>query len=288
VDTTGSVAVTAKDMVDARRVLALFEKRGQKVIDLKVRRVQQETPVVQLSMKFDGPSLFRSVAKTALTASCVLYGNDAVRRHSDIRLRTATRFGTPDICEFAGWDFVNEWPMQVTYSALRSRAATSTSGFVHHVLVSDVGADWIASVQLFGYFRYSVWLGPATGLPTKGLAFDPRTGVRLNARAEAATSYLRRHPSSVKDEHSRITDGLKLAVAAVGRTAVTESRDAWVKGLEEELHRDIAAADSTAARDCALRAWSERLAATLQGARWEESLDVSVIDDPTPDHRVEE
>ncbi|WP_437478101.1 HNH endonuclease [Sorangium sp. So ce1014] len=278
---TGPTTIPVKDEEDAKRVIDILRSRGEPVKVVGAQRVQQKAPWTNLNMSISGPVAFRSVAKTALTAACVLYGNSVVRERADATLRMATRWGTPNIGSFAGWDYVNEWPRNVTLLGHRAGVATAVSGFEHSVLICDVGNDWVAYIEFFGHFRLSVWLGSASGLPAKGMAINPRVGAesRMIANSEPPSAYFRRQLSSFNEEHAKILAGVKEGMTEVMRTATTEAQEAWFASLADDLTRRVAEATSESVADAALREWSERLTAIHLGGRWEEALDTKIIDE---------
>ena len=165
----------ASNEADAKRMLGILSKRGMSTTVKNATHVEQKVPLVARSLSFDGPKVWRSVAKTAAVGFVVMFGNEKARQFVSDDLRAAIRRGTPDIAEFAGWDFANEWP---TFAVVKPHPKTpeaKLSGFEHSAVIADVGEYSVAYVILFGQWRFSVRLGPATKLPTRGLALNPRS-----------------------------------------------------------------------------------------------------------------
>ena len=279
---SGSSSFSARDVVDAKRILDIYRAQGAEVKVRSVRRIAQKVPPVDLTMVIRGSSAFRSITKTALTAACVLFGNENVRRHADKGLRNAALQGTPDIMYFAGWDFVNAWPANTRLAPHKSSPAADAlpSGFEHAVFVCDVDDAWIAYVTLFGHFRFSVWLGSASGLPAKGLAVNPRRSAvsRFVVLADSPPKYLRRGGTSMNDEQRSISDGIRMGLTVILTHWQEESQQAWFGQLANELSEAVSAATDDTARQAALRKWSEKIARIEFGSGWEDNLDSAVID----------
>lgn len=277
---TSSTTMTAKDEVDVKRISDILRDRGEPIQISEMRRVQQRVPRTKLQISIPGPTVYRSIGKTALTAACILYGNEAVREFSDLTLRAASRTGRPDITAFVGWDYINEWPRDLSYLPHGDNAEALTSGFEHSVFICEVKADWIAYVELFGKFRFSVWLGSASGRPAKGIAVNPRagTGGRMDVRATPPATYQRRGTSSFKDEHEMIQAGIHDALNSIMSVATAEAQEEWFDSLANDLAQKVTQAQNESAVNEVLRAWSEKVAAIHLGERWEETLNSLVID----------
>jgi HNH endonuclease len=258
-----------------RYLFKIFRLRGESIKIESAKRVQMQAPAAHMNMSFDSPKALRSISKTALTAACVLFGNQIVRDKADITLRSATRRGDPSIYHFAGWDFVNPWPSQVTLLPHKSVATVVLSGFDHSVYICDVQNNWVAYVVLFGSYRFTVRLGDASGLPPKGIAVDPRRGKdsRMSVKASPPNEYARKSDTSFKDEHSSILDGFRSAMDKVMSVATIESKQAYFETLFNELAQSTV--DSSDEKDLnqAIRIWSEKVATISLGEHWEESLD---------------
>jgi hypothetical protein len=253
----------------------IFGLRGESIKIESAKRVQMQAPAANLNQSFDSPKALRSISKTALTAACVLFGNQIVRDKADITLRSATRRGDQSIYHFAGWDFVNPWPGQVTLLPHKNDAAVVSSGFDHSVYICDVQNNWVAYVVLFGSYRFTVRLGDASGLPPKGIAVDPRRGKdsRMSVKASPPNKYARKSDTSFEDEHSSILEGIRSAMDKVMSVATTESKKAYLETLFNEFAESIAGSSDEKDLNQAIRIWSEKVATISLGAHWEESLD---------------
>lgn len=272
----------AKDEADAERVIRVLRARGEPVVVARQRVMEQKPPLTDLPFKMHVPSTLRGVAKSALTAACILYGNESARTASSLDLRRATRFGAPDIAAFVGWDFVNDWPSNIEYTPHKTASSVTepmTSGVEHFVFFCDVGSDWIAYVALFTGFRFSVRLGPTSGLPPRGFAVNPRSGARLTIKATAPSSYQRRTVQSFTQEHGTILQGCHDAMTAVLSIWREESGDRRIASQAEELATEVSEASDDSTVTTAIRRWAEKMAILQRGERWEQDLDPRNIDD---------
>jgi len=126
----GSVhQLIARDLVDAKRLTDIVSKRGFSAEIQDPTRVQQKVPPVHFSLSFNGPKVWRCVAKTAVVGFVVLYGNEQARAFVSEGLRASIRYGTPAIDNFAGWDFTNEWPSLLGLDAYQRTPGVQPSGF---------------------------------------------------------------------------------------------------------------------------------------------------------------
>ncbi|WP_145144488.1 hypothetical protein [Roseomonas gilardii] len=274
--------LVARDQDDAKRMLAIVGKRGFSTKIQQASRVQQRSPAVKLSFKFDGPKVWRSVAKTAVAGFVVMYGNGLARRHIDGDLRSSIRHDQPDIAGFAGWDFMNQWPVIISSSPHPKSPSAQPSGFEHSIIVADVNRWCVAYVEFFRDWRFSVRLGPATGLPIRGLAVNPRATkpARFVVDAIAPAAYQHRYVGCFQSEHAQI---LQAAGAATNRAMSSwnaEARVDYAQQLSGELDAAIeAAGENEGSRATAIKRFATRLAVLEHGAAWVDELDKTFGED---------
>lgn len=274
--------VVARDIKDAKRVLDIFSKRGYNVQVSGARRVREKAPGTKLAFRFVGPKAFRAAAKAAVLSVCVLYGNERAREKVDPALWSAIKKGQPDICLYAGWDYINVWPVIKEVAPHQRTPNARLSGFEHLVVVTDVGDSWIAYIEFFGGFTFSVRLGACSGLATRGLAVNPRssTPARFVVSAEPDIKYQSRNPESYKAEFNLISNGIKNAFERVLEKWRHESQESYFHDLSQELlNQIIAVGDSEEARTAIIRAWAEKIATIEMGDSWAEDLDTTFNED---------
>lgn len=266
--------LTARDEADTKRMLSILSKRGVNPAIGRATSVQTKVPPVQFSISFDGPKVWRAVAKTAVVAFVVLYGNAQARSAVSDDLRAAIRHGTPPINGLVGWDFTNDWPT----SNLQPHSKTPDarpSGFEHSVVIADVQGHSVAYVTLFGDYRFSVVLGPETQLPSRGLAINPRSSkpARFIVATEAPKSYIHKNPGSFKTEHAHICAGIQAAFQRVLQKWHEEASTARSQALAEEFKDTLQrAGDDEIKRTAAVTAFVARVATVELGATWTTDL----------------
>lgn len=278
---TGPVQITAKDVADGKRIMTILRAKGYQASVTNAERVIQKAPPTNLSISFDGPVIFRSIAKAALAGACLMHGNSVVLQASDKRLREAVFSGKPLITEFAGWDYVNPWPGVVSLSVHRRSSDPTISGFEHSLITCDVDSSWVGYLTLFGDFRFSVWLGPAIGLPSRGLAVNPRSRSlsRFEYVAAAPTRYARRNVISLKTEQSTTMSEVGSSFNRVLDRWSNESRSEWFGTLTEELVSALGSTNDENEREGILRNWCEKVAVLEGGDAWKQALDETLVDD---------
>lgn len=275
--------VVARDDADAKRLLEILEKRGTSVEQGKAMRVQQKAPETRISFSFDGPKVWRTVAKTAVVGFVVLYGNEQARRCISRELRAAIRYGASSIENFAGWDFSNEWPAVHDLTAHPKTPDARPSGFEHSLVIADVDGKSVAYVTLFGGWRFSVLLGPATNLPTRGLAVNPRDirPARFVLNAQAPAAYAPRQPGSFQSEVNLVWEHNNAAMTRAMQTWSEEAHAEYAEKLTGELMAAIEAArDDPARRQGAIEDFTRKLAVIEHGGSWSTELE-TVFDEDT-------
>lgn len=268
--------LTARDEKDAKRLVDIFSKRGYSADVQKAIKIQTKVPIVRCQSKFDGLKIWRSVAKSAVVGSVVLYGNTQARCVVSEDLRKAIRHGTPAIDNFVGWDFINDWPKVGVVTPHQKTPDAKQSGFEHSLIVANVKDQLVAYVCLFGAWRFSVALGPKSSLPTRGLALNPRATkpARFIIEAEAPSTYVRRAVGVFRDEHANVMAGNQAAFEQALQQWSSEAYAEHVEQLTSELVIDIAqAGKDEVRRSAAIEVFVRKIAAIEHGEKWETELD---------------
>lgn len=274
--------LVARDEADAKRLLEILEKRGTSVERGTAVRVQQKAPETRISFSFDGPKVWRTVAKTAVVGFVVLYGNEQARRYISSELRAAIRYGAPSIENFAGWDFSNEWPVVHDLTAHPKTPDARPSGFEHSLVIADVDGKSVAYVTLFGGWRFSVLLGPGTNLPTRGLAVNPRDTkpARFVLNARPPTSYAPKQPGSFQSEVNLVWEHNIAATTRAMQTWNEEASAEYADKLAQELGMAIeAAGDDLAHRQSAIEDFTRKLVVIEHGGSWSTELETVFNED---------
>ncbi|WP_235880449.1 hypothetical protein [Polyangium aurulentum] len=275
--------LVARDVADAKRILNIAAKRGVDPKILSAQRVATKVPPIEFRLEFNGNKLWRAVAKSAVVGCCVLYGNEVTRVHADSALLDAIKNGTPDIANFAGWDFVNPWPATLAQKPHEKTPDAVPSGFEHSLLVTDVGADWVAFVELFGAFRFSVRLGGRTNLPPRGVALNPRANrpARLEVTISAPQNYQRRKTDSHQSEFTITSSAMGHAFQKVLSTWHNESTRRYAESMASKLAERIEQANphDPDAQSKIVAQWAAEVAALEAGDTWAEQMDLTLLDD---------
>jgi len=282
--TSGSVhTLTATDEQDAKRVMDILSKKGFDATITGAYRVREKAPLVKFSISFSEAGTLRSAAKTAVLAVCMLYGNELSREKIDRGLLQAIRYGSPDIGNYTGWDYINPWPIIESLAPHPKTPDSTQSGYEHSVVIANVHDVWIAYLEFFGGFRFSLRLGGNSGLAPRGLAINPRSAVpaRFVVAARPPGIYEAKNEFSYKNEVKETSAGVQRAFKRIVETWKKESEDAHFQELSNELMEELASGDGSAkSRAAAIRKWAEKIAITEMGARWAEKIDIPFDDDP--------
>jgi hypothetical protein len=134
----------------------------------------------------------------------------------------------------------------------------------------------VAYVTLFGFWRFSVKLGQITGLPSRGLALNPRSTklARFHVSAQAPSTYVPRNSGSFKSEHGHVMEGVTAAYNAALKKWEEESRADYVKKLTNDLLNTITkAGQSQPERAIAIKDFAEKLMVLEHGTAWRTELD---------------
>ena len=281
---TGSeVKLVARNEADAKRLLDILSRRGISATNGSATRVWEKAPTIHLSVSFDGPKVWRTVAKTAVVAFVVLYGNEQARHLTSKDLRHSIRYGTPSIDNFVGWDFINDWPVINSLQPHPKTPAAQPSGFEHSLVITDVQGHSVAYVTFFGSWRFSVLLGPKTNLAMRGLAINPRSlkPARFIITGQEPGSYVPKSPSSFAAENADIQRGVKDAFDRAFHQWSDESRADYAQLLADELGAILEeSGEDEARRAAAIRTFAEMVATVELGATWATDLD-TIFDEDT-------
>ncbi len=137
-------------------------------------------------------------------------------------------------------------------------------------------------VTLFGGWRFSVVLGPKTGLPTRGVALNPRSSkpARFVVESDAPTLYVQRRASSFKDEHAKVLCGIQEAFNRTMERWSSESNEEYSAHLYAELTDELAlTGDDEAHRAEVIKQFAMKLATIELGQSWEVDLDTIFDED---------
>ena len=278
------VVLTARDEADAERILNILAKQGVSVNSRRATKVQAKVPTVHASIAVDSTRVWRAVAKMATVAFVVLYGNEQAQRFIDPSVRAAIRHGNPSISNFTGWDFTNPWPEIAELRPHDKTPGARASGYEHSVIISDVGTNSVAYITLFGGWRFSALLGPHTGLPTRGLAINPRSSkpARFIVIAKAPGRYVPKHVDSLTDEKDVVLSGFQAAFNNAMQKWSEEAHASYAEDLDMELRDRLdTVGDDEVKRDEAIRLFAEKIVRIEQGEAWITDLD-TVLDEDEP------
>lgn len=275
-DTGTEHMLVARDEADANRLLSILAKRGVSADLRNAIKVQKKVPTVHRHISFDGPKVWRCVAKTAVVGCVVLYGNQRACALISENFRKAIRYGDPEINNYLGWDFVNKWPQTMALTPHAKTPNAKPSGFEHMLIVTDVDEHLVAYISLFGGWRFSCILGPKSNLSTRGLAVNPRSGkpARFVVEAKAPDLYLARRIDSFQKEHEAVMAGNNSAFGRAFEQWSFESREGYSLDLAAELEVDLAQAGKDEERRAdAINKFAKKLAHIEMGESWETTLD---------------
>jgi hypothetical protein len=155
---------SARDAGDLNHILDIGRQRGLNPYLHDSTLTESKALPTEVTMNFGGAKIPRSLARTAATGACVLFGNSVARAHLDPALLSSIKTGAPHIEDHAGWDYANDWPAVVSVTP-HGRTTGELGSFEHSLMVLDVGDDWVGYVRLFGAFQFSVRLALLRQLP---------------------------------------------------------------------------------------------------------------------------
>lgn len=272
---------TAINEADVDWLLGIMEKRGLRGEIQSAKRVEQRGQL-KLSTNFDGPKVWRCVAKSAVAGFVVLYGNANARNFIAQNVRQSIRYGKPDIQNSTGWDFTNEWPAEITLEPHTKTPDAIASGFEHSIFVTDVREHSVAYNTFFGHWRFSVLLGGATGLQARGLAINPRATKlsRFIVKANIPQAYLPKVPGSHANEFAATSEGNTSAFNEAMKQWQEEAREVRNEQLAKELVAAIeAAGDDETCRVTAITEFARKVVLIEHGGAWEQEMKLKLDED---------
>jgi hypothetical protein len=274
--------IVASNIKDAKRLKSIFEKRKWPISTDQAVLVTKKVPNVHLRTSFDGNKVWRCVAKTAVVGCVVLYGNDQAKAVISPELLMSIRHGAPHIAQFAGWDYINNWPQVTSLTPHKKTPNAIQSGFEHSLVITDVQDRLVAYVELFGGWRFSVNLGPKSGLQLRGIVLNPRSSkpARFEIKAAAPDLYLPRTEQSFKTEHQKVWTEVKTAANKVMECWSIESKAQYAQDLSDELIRAVkVAGDNEAQRQKVIDDFAAKLVLVECGEVWESDLGTLLDED---------
>lgn len=274
--------IVARDVKDAKRLKSIFEKRKWPLSTDQAVLVTKKVPNVHLRASFDGNKVWRCVAKTAVVGCVVLYGNDRAKAVISPELLMSIRHEAMPIGQFAGWDYINDWPQVTSLTPHKNTPNAIQSGFEHSLVITDVQDRLVAYVELFGGWRFSVNLGPKAGLPLRGIVLNPRSSkpARFEINAVAPDSYLPRTEQSFKTEHQKVWAEVIAAANRVMERWSIESQEQYAQDLSDDLIRAVIdAGDDEAQRQSVIDDFAAKLVLVEWGEAWESDLGTLLDED---------
>lgn len=274
-------AVTKVDLIagnikEANRAGEILKLRKIEVQELVAFAKSHRLGRMNYQMRLNKNPAYRSVAKTAIVAAVVLFGNEAVRKKASAEVRSAARYGK-DVRQFVGAALAPGWLHFINDRAHPDSPGAVASGFEHSAVFADVDGCWMAYLQFFGGFRFCVHLGVASGLPIRCLMINPRSPVhaRLNVdigippTISNAACIAAQHDTSILAEITTAMSRILEACYAEGAHIQDEIR---LKELADALN---AAGDDEAARAQVMVKHSRKIATVDAGGIWTEPVDIT-------------
>ncbi|WP_156293338.1 HNH endonuclease [Serratia oryzae] len=259
----------AQDISDAQRILGILEKRGIKLESINAKYITTKAPIIRAELKFNGNKIFRAIAKIAVVSYIVLYGN--LRAISDIylNLRKSIISGSPDIANYCGWDYINDFPTVLDVQPHEKSPDAVQSGFDHRIFITNVNHHLVAYINLFGGFNFSVLLGNHSAISPKCLALNPTLGksARFNIKFTPPVSYIPKNINSFKNEHKKVWGEVQSVTSAIVEHCQKLSRDEYIKKLSQDLMISVQTASDPSDIDRIVRGFCEKLAHVENGKR---------------------
>lgn len=274
----GSVlSLSVPDVAGVKRVQSILQQRKLQADLSNLVLIEQKVPRVRLRAEWDGIKVWKSIAKSAVAGFVVLYGNERARQVISPSLRGAIIGGQPAINHFCGWDFVNEWPAVTNLQPHPRCPAAQASGFEHSLIIAEVSHLTVAFIEIFGGWRFSVVLGPAVGIPTRGLAVNPRAmkPARFVIEGVPPLHYIPRTPDSFSAEHPHTLNAIKEANDRVLAQWSIESHEENHRRLTESLMGLLGGVESEHEQDAIIENFIRKVATLEQGDAWESALELT-------------
>lgn len=262
------------DMKDIVRVLDIFGKRKLDVQIASAKHVSQQLPGFYLPISMRVDEGFRSIAKLAVAAVCVLYSNEIARTYVQGELRRVALDLKASIRDFVAFGYDLEWVKVSNKRRHTSNLKGTASDFDHSVTLLDVGNQWIAYIELFGGYRFIVVMGAKSGLQPQVLIVNPMSSICSRFEADVTPPSCFRFPS----EDFPYTVSLREIESATQRAlewSYEKGRIDNAKLYSEELLEKLSVATTEADREKIIELWAEKLATLESGNAWEVPVDTS-------------
>ncbi|EPO4283113.1 hypothetical protein QK360_00375 [Pseudomonas aeruginosa] len=274
----GSVLnLTAPNEAEVKRVQSILHKRKLQADLSNLIFIERKVPSVRLQMKWEGIKVWRCIAKSAVAGFVMLFGNERARTVISTDVRDSIICGEPAINRFCGWDFVNRWPTITKIEPHPKCPGAELSGFEHSLIITEVGDLTVAFIEIFGGWRFSVALGPAMGIPFRGVAVNPRSmkPARFVIEGTAPSSYVPRSPESFRTEHSQLLAANRAAIERVLAKWSVESHEENRRRLTQDLMAKLGAAATDDEQSVIIDEFIRKVATLEQGEAWESALNLT-------------
>lgn len=270
------LSFVAQDSDDAKKIIEILNKRGLNIGDINAKYVTTKAPKIVLNLKFEGNKIFRAIAKIAVVSYIVLYGNSRARADIYSNLRKSICSARPDIANFCGWDYTNEFPYIKSSQPHDKTPGAIQSGFEHTIFITNINHQLVAYIKLFGEFRFSIILGNRSNITPKCLCVNPTSGKssRFSIEFTPPENYIPKNIDSYKNEHELVWDKVKLAMGDIVKHCENLSTQVYIEKLSQELMISVQTASSDSQIPEIIRAFSEKLAHIEDGLPWEEDIDI--------------
>jgi len=273
------VASTEAEAIRAREILALRRIEVEKF--LASSATHRVGPMNYRMLMSNKSAAYRSIAKTAIVAGVVLFGNETIRDKVSTDLRSSARYGREQVRSLVTAAVTPDWPMLLNARAHPDSPAATASGFEHSAVFIDVRDRWRAYLAFFGGFRFCVDLGPASGLPRRSLVVNPRSAVHARLDADIGVPQTIPDIAALAAQHdpdiaAEFRSALDRVLTVCYQEGARRSDELRAKELANELEE---AGEDEDARTAVMARHSQKIATIDAGGVWQEPLDFL---DPQP------
>ncbi len=262
---------------EANRAAEILKLRKLEVEKFVASAASHRLGMVGYRLTLKKDAAYRSLAKTAIVAAVVLFGNEVVREKASADVRSAARYGTGDIRMFVSAAL---GPDRLVLSNVHPHPKSPDavlSGFEHSVVFADVSGRWRAFLEFFGGFRFCVDLGEASGLPTRCLMINPRSATHARLEADMDVPPEVAEVFDVATQNDRLISAeFSAALNRVLETCYREGEHRNEQALLGELAVALdAAGDDDEARAQVMARHSQKVATIEAGGIWKEPIDIT-------------